>query len=216
MSKYSYDGSEQFRPISAWGYVGYTILFCIPLLGFILLIVFSLSGKNINRRNYARSYFCMLLIAIILSVAIGASTGLFKGSPSDAANLVLSGIKNTIQQYTGVDLPDTKRSSSAGISTGDVGESDDLMVVVKVGGVPLQIHQSFKDAMDKYEAYFDEYVDAKNNNDISKLASVMGKYAETMAAFEKVEDEDMNEAEAAYYTEVQARILKKLEGTEGL
>lgn len=211
MSKYKYEGSDQFRPVSAWGYVGYTILFCIPVLGFILLIVFALSSKNINRRNFARSYFCMLLIAVILSIAIGASTGLFNGTPSDAANLVLSGIKDTIQKYTGINLPGTSATSSSASSTERTSESDDVMVIVKVGGAPLQIHQSFKDALDKYEAYFDEYIDATKNNDTIKLAAVMGKYAETLAALEKLEDEDMNEAEAAYYTEVHTRILKKLE-----
>ena len=62
MDKYGYSGPEQFRPLSPWAYFGYSLLFSIPLVGFILLIVFSLSDGNYNRRNYARSYFCALLI----------------------------------------------------------------------------------------------------------------------------------------------------------
>ena len=61
---------ENYKPISAWGYVGYTLLFCIPLVGLIMLIVFSFSDANINRRNYARSYWCMLLLSIIITVII--------------------------------------------------------------------------------------------------------------------------------------------------
>lgn len=58
---------EEYRPIRAWGYVGYSLLFSIPCVGFILLLVFSLGGtKNFNLRNYARSYFCMLLIVLIV------------------------------------------------------------------------------------------------------------------------------------------------------
>lgn len=58
---------EEFRPIGAWGYFGYALLFSIPCVGFILLLIFSLGGaKNINLRNYARSYFCMLLIGLIV------------------------------------------------------------------------------------------------------------------------------------------------------
>ena len=68
MSKISYEGSEQYRPISAWGYVGYSLLFSIPLVGLVLLIVFSFNEDNYNRRNYARSFFCWLLIALILTV----------------------------------------------------------------------------------------------------------------------------------------------------
>lgn len=59
------------RPISAWGYVGYQLLFSIPLVGFILLIVFSFDDSNINRRNFARSYFVVFLLGIILAVVFG-------------------------------------------------------------------------------------------------------------------------------------------------
>ena len=59
---------SNLRPISAWGYVGYQILFSIPLIGFILLIVFAFSDSNINRRNFARSYFAMFLLALIFTV----------------------------------------------------------------------------------------------------------------------------------------------------
>ena len=81
--KYGYDGPEQFRPLSPWAYFGYSILFAIPLVGFILLIVFSLSNQNINRRNYARSFFCALVIVLILfgvllvSGAAGGAYGYF-------------------------------------------------------------------------------------------------------------------------------------------
>ena len=43
---------EEYKPISMWGYLGYQLLFSIPLIGFILLVVFSLGGtKNINLKN---------------------------------------------------------------------------------------------------------------------------------------------------------------------
>lgn len=64
--KYGYSGEEKFRPLSPWAYFGYGLLFAIPLVGFILLIIFSFSDQNINRRNYARSYFCALVIALII------------------------------------------------------------------------------------------------------------------------------------------------------
>lgn len=56
----------EYKPISMWGYFGYEILFSIPFIGFILLLVFSFGGtKNINLRNFARSYFCFSIIVII-------------------------------------------------------------------------------------------------------------------------------------------------------
>ena len=56
------DLPEQYRPLSPWSYFGLSILFTIPIIGFIFLIVFSFNGSNINRRNYARSYWCALII----------------------------------------------------------------------------------------------------------------------------------------------------------
>lgn len=69
---------EEYRPISMWGYFGYEILFSIPCVGFILLLVFSFGGaKNVNLRNFARSYFCflILLVVLILICTIAGATG---------------------------------------------------------------------------------------------------------------------------------------------
>lgn len=65
---------EQYRPISMWGYFGYEFLFNIPIIGLIFLIVFSF-GKNRNKnlKNFARSYFCMLIIIIIVAIILMAS-----------------------------------------------------------------------------------------------------------------------------------------------
>lgn len=72
---------EEYRPISMWGYFGYELLFSIPCVGFILLIVFSVGGtKNINLRNFARSYFCFLVIMVVLVLILsltGATAALF-------------------------------------------------------------------------------------------------------------------------------------------
>ena len=64
---------SSYEPISSWGYVGYQILFSIPIIGFILLVVFALSDENINRRNFARSYFCIFILAIIIGVIFGSA-----------------------------------------------------------------------------------------------------------------------------------------------
>lgn len=61
---------NQFKPLSPWAYVGYSILFGIPGVGLILMIVFSFTDDNINRRNYARSFFCWMLIGIIIGAAV--------------------------------------------------------------------------------------------------------------------------------------------------
>ena len=58
----------KYKPVSSWGYVGYEILFMIPIIGFIFQIVFAFSKKNLNRRNFARSFFCWYLLAAIVGL----------------------------------------------------------------------------------------------------------------------------------------------------
>ena len=66
---------EEYQPISMWGYFGYELLFSIPLVGFILLLVFSFGGtKNKNLKNFARSYFCFTIVVIVLSIIFLGST----------------------------------------------------------------------------------------------------------------------------------------------
>lgn len=68
-----YDLPVQYRPLSAWAYFGWSLLFtCVPF-GWIVAIVFAV-GKtgNINLRNFARSMFCFLVvIGIILLLVLG-------------------------------------------------------------------------------------------------------------------------------------------------
>lgn len=58
--------TEQYRPLSPWAYFGLNILFSIPVVGFVFLLVFTFSNKNINRRNYARSFWCSALLALFI------------------------------------------------------------------------------------------------------------------------------------------------------
>ena len=64
---------EKYRPLSAWAYWGLTILFSVPVVGFIFLVIFAFSDSNINRRSFARSYFCVLIVAAVI-VAIFCAT----------------------------------------------------------------------------------------------------------------------------------------------
>ena len=79
------------------------------------------------------------------------------------------------------------------------------------------MRKDFKDAMDSYEAFMDEYVSfmkkySDNPSDVGLLADYtkyMSKYADMVEKFDKWESEDLNDAELAYYIDVQARVSKK-------
>lgn len=63
----NYNPALDYNPIGMWGYFFYTILLNIPIIGWIFIILFSVGvTKNINLRNYARSWFCGYIIALIL------------------------------------------------------------------------------------------------------------------------------------------------------
>lgn len=80
------------------------------------------------------------------------------------------------------------------------------------------MRKDFKEAMDSYEAFMNEYVEfikkyQSNPNDAKLLADYakyMSKYAEMCDKFDKWESENLNTTEQAYYIDVQARVSKKL------
>lgn len=73
----NYIPGMDYNPIGMWGYFGYSILFGIPILGFIMTLVFALGGtRNINLRNYARSMFCLdIIIGVIAFTVFIVSSG---------------------------------------------------------------------------------------------------------------------------------------------
>ena len=73
---------HKYRPLGAWKYFWLNVLFSIPVIGFIFLIVFACSGKNINRRSYARSFFCGLIIGLIVLAVIVVVGGVMLGFDS--------------------------------------------------------------------------------------------------------------------------------------
>ncbi len=81
------------------------------------------------------------------------------------------------------------------------------------------IRSGFKEAMDSYEAFMNDYVEfmkkyEANPSDptlIADYADYMAKYSDLEKKFDAWESEDLNDAETAYYIEVQTRINQKLQ-----
>ena len=76
----------------------------------------------------------------------------------------------------------------------------------------------FKEAMDSYEAFYDEYCAfmkkyQENPADLSLLAeyaNMMGKLTEMDEKFDAWENGDLNDEELKYYMEVQTRVTQKM------
>jgi len=69
-----YDVRDELQPLSPWKYFGLNILYAIPLIGLIFLICHAIGSSNINKKNYARSFFCILVIALVI-IGISIATG---------------------------------------------------------------------------------------------------------------------------------------------
>ncbi|MBR0155192.1 MAG: hypothetical protein IJM22_03880 [Treponema sp.] len=61
---------DEYAPISMWGYFGYELLFSIPILGWIFIIIKAVSADNENVKNFARSYFCIYIIILVIAVLV--------------------------------------------------------------------------------------------------------------------------------------------------
>ena len=80
------------------------------------------------------------------------------------------------------------------------------------------ISPEFKETMDSYEAFFDEYVEFMNTYDenttdpelLMQYSELLSKEADMLQKLEAMDESDMTTAEAAYYAEVTARIEAKL------
>lgn len=83
-----------------------------------------------------------------------------------------------------------------------------------------EIRAEFKEAMDSYEAFIDDYVTimkkykASNGTDTSILtdySTYMSKYSELSQKIQKWSSESLNDAELSYYTEVLSRVSQKIQ-----
>lgn len=81
-----------------------------------------------------------------------------------------------------------------------------------------ELDPDFKAAMDSYEAFMNDYADfmekyAESDDMTAMLGDYMdymSKYQEAMDALEKIESQDMTDAELAYYLEVTNRVSQRL------
>ena len=58
----------EYAPLSPWAYFGLSLLYVIPVVGFIFLIIHSANGGNLNRRNFARFHWIPIIISAIITV----------------------------------------------------------------------------------------------------------------------------------------------------
>lgn len=83
------DLPEQYKPLSAWAYWGLSILYAVPIVGFVFLIINSFNSSNINRRSFTRSYWINTIIAVTIIIILVAIVG-FAGMADRISEFVKS------------------------------------------------------------------------------------------------------------------------------
>ena len=83
----------------------------------------------------------------------------------------------------------------------------------------IELGKEFKQAMDSYETFIDEYIafmtkytnsNAKTTQMLTDYGEYMKKYIDMADAFKNWENNNLNKEEAKYYVEVQTRVTQKL------
>lgn len=112
-------------------------------------------------------------------------------------------------------------TTSTTIATTTVSETEAVTEAPTESG---EVTYTFKETMDSYEAFFDEYVNFMNrynNSDgtdlqlLSDLGTYMQKYSEYMDKLSNMNTDDLSPADLAYYYEVQGRVMQKLSQVTG-
>lgn len=236
---YQYDGRPEYKPMSPWGYIGLTILYAIPVIGFIFLIIFSFHDGNINRRNFTRSYWCWLLVFVLLFLALAIFALVSKDEGlSDKLHTLSDTLQVMSDKLSGKDennssIGPSVTPSKPQPSVSPAAGADDLpqpTIEAKtntsstdetktVSASPGGSTGDFKKTMDAYEAFFDDFIafmqkyDEEDNISASMLieyASMMSNYSKYVDEMDSIDQNSLSSEEQAYYLQVMARIEKKL------
>ena len=124
----------KYALISTGGFIGITLLMCIPLLGQLLLIIWALGGcKKKQKTYYARACLIMIIISLALTALIGFAA-------KKLINNFINNVKEELNIDNGDDEEDEKESSGglgalAGIIGGLAGGEEDSSAVNSILGL---------------------------------------------------------------------------------
>lgn len=81
------DLPQSLRPLSVLDYVGYLILFSLPVVGTIMIIFYSIKAKNQNLKNFSRAILLLGVIAAVLYIIVLLLLGNSLGNLSSGSSL---------------------------------------------------------------------------------------------------------------------------------
>ena len=115
---------SKYELISTWGFIGITLLMCIPIVGQILVIIWAFGGcKKIQKRNYARASLVFMIISLIFTIFIGLKIKAFVDKVNDNLHVITGQMADTLNLEEIADL-------LSGIENVASGNSDDAESVI--------------------------------------------------------------------------------------
>ena len=155
-------------------------------------------------------------ISVFLAMILVLSFAFFAIASSSDGEEKITDVSNYTQENTDSDINKYSSMNSDERYTDEISEDVEK---TENNDSDEMIGKDFKEAMDSYEEFFDEYIafmkkfsesDGSDLGLLSEYSEYMSKYAEAMKELSEWEEKELNKAETAYYIEVQARINKKL------
>lgn len=150
----------------------------------------------------------VVVVLFVLGIALGALSKGKSDSTTNTPEVVQEQVETTPDADADANKEAEEKAAAEPESTADDNNIDEVL-----------LRPEFKEAMDSYEAFFDEYVEVMkayqeeptNTELMMRMSDLMAQEADMLAKFDAWENDDsMTTAETAYYLEVHSRIYAKL------
>lgn len=137
---------------------------------------------------------CCLLLACMMALTVFVASAEASGDWLNG----LSGLFGNTEQEQKDEFPDLSKPFS--------GET----ISVVVAGKTVKVHKELVEAMEAYEAFFDEYVEVMTGGNMLQYAEMLIKYSSAMEALDKLDEKKLSNGDLAYYLDVMTRVNQKL------
>jgi len=193
----------KYELISAWGYIGISLLMCIPVVGLILMIIWACGGcRKLQKRNYARAMLIMFLIGFLFSLIFGfiakktvnkvvENIGIEATDEEKGKDNIINML---ISKLISGEEAEAEHSQSGNAMESDMAEINDLLnnVETLIGGefeadaVMGEIEQAQKEASkhaDGWPASLPDYPDGEMRAVADYRTEITGTSQESMLAY---------------------------------
>lgn len=184
-------------------------------------------GTKNTKPFYKKWWFICLVVLVVLG-AVGQSGGNDKKTGAitgqESSNASSASRETEPQRGSSMAEPSSTEPEAPPASSSDASSDTAPESVPEEAPEPESsstelvdgMRPEFKEAMDSYEAFFDQYCEFMESYDQSNIAmlaeyaELLKKEADVQKKFEEWDSSDMNNTELAYYLQVQTNVNQKL------